>query len=67
VAAALRELAMASESLSAQQLAELLNSSEKPSVKSLRTFMHTETGTFVEVRYGGFVLGRSYQLPSQTV
>jgi hypothetical protein len=59
-----RELALSDESLSAQQLAELLDESARPSVPRLRAFLRTNNQTvFAEVRHGGFVLGRHYRLP----
>lgn len=62
--AILRELAMSQESLSAQQLAELLDPSLRPSVADLRAYLRTNDKTlFTQVRRGGFVLGRHYKLP----
>jgi hypothetical protein len=63
-AAILRELALSDESLSAQQLAELLDEPVRPPVASLRAFLRTNSETvFAEVRRGGFALGRHYTLP----
>jgi hypothetical protein len=62
--AILRELALAPESLSAQQLAELLDSPMRPSVTDLRAWLRQHDGTvFRQVRRGGFVLGSRYHLP----
>jgi hypothetical protein len=61
--AILRELAMSPESLSAQQLAELLDPSLMPSVADLRAYLRANDKTlFTQVRRGGFVLGRHYKL-----
>jgi hypothetical protein len=63
-AAILRELALSSESLSAQQLAELLAPAVRPSVANLRAFLRAHDATvFEQVRRGGFVLGSHYELP----
>ena len=62
--AILRELALSPESLSAQQLAELLAPSGGHRSTDLRAFLRTHDGTvFDQVRRGGFVLGSHYQLP----
>lgn len=62
--AILRGLAMSQESLSAQQLSELLDPSLRPSVAYLRAYLRENTKTlFTQVRRGGFVLGRHYELP----
>jgi len=64
VSAILRELALTPESLSAQQLADLLDPSVRPSVADLRAFLRAhDTTVFDQVRRGGFVLGSHYQLP----
>jgi hypothetical protein len=64
LSAILRELALSPESLSAQQLAELLDPSVRPSVTGLRAFLRAhDTAVFRQVRRGGFVLGSHYQLP----
>ena len=61
--AILRELALSAESLSAAQLAELLDPSVRPSVASLRAFLRAyDNEVFNQVRRGGFVLGSHYQL-----
>lgn len=61
--AMLRELALSDESLSAQQLADLLDESVRPSVASLRAYLRTSDNALVyQVRRGGFVLGRHYHL-----
>lgn len=61
--AMLRELAMSDESLSAQQLAELLDESVRPPVASLRAFLRANDNTlFYQVRRGGFVLGTHCRL-----
>ena len=63
-AAILRELALSPASLSAQQLAELLDPSVRPSVANLRAFLREHNATvFDQVRRGGFVLGSHYELP----
>ena len=63
-AAILRELALSPESLSAAQLAGLLDPALRPSVADLRAFLRTHDNTmFQQVRRGGFVLGSHYQLP----
>jgi len=65
VSAVLRELALSPESLSAQQLAELLPASARASVADLRAFLRKYDGTvFDQVRRGGFVLGSHYELPT---
>lgn len=62
-AAVMRELAISGESLSAQQLYELLDESVRPSVGRLRAFLRANDRTLVyQERQGGFVLGRRYQL-----
>ena len=64
VSAILRELAISPESLSAQQLADLLDPSVRPSVVGLRAFLRGhDTTVFGQVRRGGFVLGSHYRLP----
>jgi hypothetical protein len=64
VSAILRELAVSTESLSAQQLAELLDPSVRPTVVGLRAFLRDhDTTVFRQVRRGGFVLGSPYELP----
>jgi hypothetical protein len=61
--AVLRELAMSEESLSAQQLADLLDPPQRPPVAELRAFLRAnDEALFVQVRRGGFVLGRHYML-----
>jgi hypothetical protein len=55
----LRVLAKADESLSAQQLADLLDASIRPQLVQLRAFLRAGNKAMVyEVRRGGFVLGR---------
>jgi hypothetical protein len=62
--AILRELALAEESLSAQQLAELLDPPVRPPVADLRAWLRQHDGTVIDqVRRGGFVLGSHYHLP----
>jgi hypothetical protein len=62
--AVVRELALAEESLSAQQLAELLDPPVRPRVADLRAWLRHYDGTvFDQVRRGGFVLGSHYELP----
>ena len=64
VSAIMRELALSPESLSAQQLADLLDPSVRPSVADLRAFLRAHDATvFAQVRRGGFVLGSHYELP----
>lgn len=54
---------MSDDSLSAQQIAGLLDESVRPSVASLRAFLRDKDRTLVyEVRRGGFVLGTHYRL-----
>jgi hypothetical protein len=61
--AILRELALSPESLSAAQLAELLDPSVRPSVAEIRAFLRAnDNGLFNQVRRGGFMLGSKYQL-----
>ena len=63
VSAILRELALSPDSLSAQQLADLLDPSVRPSVADLRSFLRShDTTVFGQVRRGGFVLGSHYRL-----
>ena len=63
ISAVLRELALADDSLSAQQLADLLDEPVRPPVARLRAFLHANDQTVVaEVRRGGFVLGRHCRL-----
>jgi hypothetical protein len=67
--AVFRKLAMADESMSAQQLYDVLDDSARPAVEPLRRFLHNNTGTvFHEARRGGFVLGGQYGIttPLQT-
>ena len=64
VSAILRELALSPESLSAAQVAELLDPKERPSVADIRAFLRAhDNGIFQQVRRGGFVLGAQYELP----
>jgi hypothetical protein len=59
-----RVLAVADESLSAQQLGVLLDESARSPAASLRAFYGTNNQMAIaEVRRGGFVLGRHYRLP----
>lgn len=63
VSAVVRELALAEESLSAQQLTELLDPPVRPSVADLRAWLRHYDDTVVsQVRRGGFVLGSRCQL-----
>ena len=63
VSAILRELALSSESLSAAQIAELLDPAARPSVDEIRAFLRANDQTvFNQVRRGGFVLGSHYHL-----
>ncbi len=64
VSAILRDLAMSPESLSAEQLAELLALPQQPKVADLRAFLRKyDNMVFEQVRRGGFVLGSRYELP----
>jgi hypothetical protein len=64
VSAIVRELALSPESLSAQQLSELLTPGVRLPVADLRAFLRRHDGTvFAQARRGGFVLGSHYQLP----
>lgn len=64
MSAVFRKLALADESLSAQQLCAVLDDSVRPAVVPLRRFLHVnKTTMFREVRRGGFVLGGRYSLP----
>jgi len=59
--AAIRELAVSDESMSAQRLHDVLDTGL--SVVALREFLHTnKSGLFNEVRPGSFELGRHYSL-----
>ena len=63
--AILRELALSPGSLSAAQLAGLLDPALRPPVADLRAFLRKHDNTvFQQVRRGGFVLGSHYQLPA---
>lgn len=64
--AILRELAVAPESLSAQQLADLLDASLRPQVADFRAYLRGNEALFAQVRRGGFELGRHYRLPDAT-
>jgi len=61
--AILRELAIAPEPLSAQQLASLLDESLRPRVADLRALLRADDALFREARRGGYELGRHYLLP----
>jgi hypothetical protein len=64
VSAILRELVVSEESLSAQQVADLLDPSLRPPVPEIRAYLRANDKTlFNQVRPGGFALGRHYQLP----
>jgi len=64
VSAILRELALSSESLSAAQLAELLDPAVRLPVAEIRAFLRAHDNmVFEQVRRGGFVLGTHYELP----
>ena len=63
--AILRELAMAPSSQSAQELSEVLDLDVRPTVASLRAFLHAnKPGIFAEARRGSFILGSAYSLNS---
>jgi hypothetical protein len=62
--AMLRELAMSEESLSPQQITDLLDPSLRPPVAEIPTYLMANYKTlFAQVRRGGFVLGHHYTLP----
>jgi hypothetical protein len=62
--AILRELAVAAESLSAEQLAGLLDPPLRSPVATLRAYLRANDQTiFDQVRRGGFALGHHYELP----
>lgn len=62
--AIMRELAVSRDSLSAAQIAELLDPTLRPSVTQLRAFLRAyDTAMFEQVRRGGYVLGSHYELP----
>ena len=61
--AILRELAVAPEPLSAQQLASLLDASQRPRVADLRALLRANDALFGQARRGGYELGRRYLLP----
>ena len=63
--AILRELAVAPESLSAQQITDLLDPSVRPTVTDLRAFLRANDAMFDQVRRGGYVLGRRYTIPDR--
>lgn len=58
----MRELAIAPESLSAQQLADLLDAPLRPRMADLRAYLWDNDALFAQVRRGGFELGRHYRL-----
>lgn len=60
--AVLRELAGATESLSAQQIADLLDPSVRPAVPQIRAFLRGNSEIFDQVRRGGYELGTRYSL-----
>ena len=61
--AIIRELALSEDSLSAQQLAERLDDSVRPSAPRLRAYLRANDDALVyQVRRGGFVLGAFYKL-----
>lgn len=66
ISAVMRLLARSSQSMSAEQICEALRDDVRPSVARLRDYLHAnkdEGGPFVEVRRGGFELGRkTYQI-----
>ena len=62
----LRQLALSPESLSAAQLAELLDPKLRPSVAHIRAFLREHDNAVVkQVRRDGYVLGSHYQLPAE--
>jgi hypothetical protein len=64
--AIMRELAVAPESLFAQQLADLLDASMRPRVANLRAYFRGNDALFAQARHGGFELGRHYRLPDRS-
>jgi hypothetical protein len=61
--AVFRKLAITDDSMSAQQLCEVLDDSVRPAVDPLRRFLHgNKTTVFREVRRGGFILGVRYHV-----
>lgn len=67
VAAVFRELAFASDSMSAQQLCDTVDGSVRPAVAPLRAYLHAnKTDVFGEARRGSFVLGRRYYVRHST-
>jgi hypothetical protein len=61
--AVVRKLAVADDSMSAQQLRDILDESVRPAVDPLRRFLHGNKSTvFREARRGSFVLGGRYQI-----
>lgn len=60
--AILRELALSTESLSAQQLAELLDPSVRPPVADLRAFLRAHDDTVFQQVRRGVVIGSRYRL-----
>lgn len=64
VSAIIREFSLSPDSLSAQQLADLLDPYVRPSVAGLRAFLRAHDATvFSQVRRGGFALESRYQSP----
>ena len=60
----MRELVMSPHSLSAAQIAELLNPCIRPSATQVRAFLRAyDNMMFEQVRQGGYVLGSHYELP----
>lgn len=67
IAAVFRELALSDESMSAQRLCETVDSSARPAVAALRSYLHAhKEDVFGEARRGSFVLGRHYRLAVPT-
>jgi hypothetical protein len=60
--AVLRELALATQSLSAQQIAGLLDPPIRPAVPQIRAFLRGNGEIFDQVRRGGYELGTRYTL-----
>jgi hypothetical protein len=61
--AVLREFALADESMSAEQLCELLYPAARLSAARMRVRRAHDQAGFDQVRRGGFVLGSHYHLP----
>ena len=66
-ATVLRKLAIADESMSAQQLCDLIDRPFRPTATSVRAFLHShKPSVFCEVRRGSFILGSRYTVVGAT-